>query len=190
MLNVSFFFFLRGVPLVLILIYLFLKFCLFFPSLHTIWKEIQGTQCFRHSLEQLLWTSAMGAITLWTGSCTAWTEQRSSLTLQPLLEHSGEIQTAVGCCSFSINWTSELLSEASGAPCWGLGIWVITSLFCLHGGTCILLPLKFWATSLFTVTESLWEFQLHICGCLVSETQLTSVPVVFWKLISLFRLST
>lgn len=75
--------FLRSLPL-------WVFFVLFVCSLPTIWKEIQDTKCFRPSLGQLLWISAMGATTLWTGSCTAWMEQRSSLTLQPLLARSGK----------------------------------------------------------------------------------------------------
>lgn len=161
--------------------------CLFCFSLLTIWKEIQDTQCFRHSLEQLLWISATGAITLWTGSCLVWMEQRSSLTPQPLLEHSGKIQTDLGHCMLS--GLTEPLSPSLGPQghlAWGLRNWGITSLCCLHKGVCIPVHLEFWATSLLIVINSLPELQLCMCKSLVSETELASIQLVFWKLMRVY----
>lgn len=126
----------------------------FVCSLLTIWKEIQDTQCFRRSLEQLLWISAMGAITLWTGSCLVWMEQRSSLTLQPLLELSGNTNWLRPLHAFWVSWASELIPGALEALCWGLGTRGITSLFCFRKGIYILLPLEVWATSLLIVPNS------------------------------------
>lgn len=91
-------------------IHLFMYLFILFRSLLTTWKEIQDTQYFRHSLEQLLSISASGAITPWTGSCTVWMEQRSSLILQPPSEHSGDRQAALGC--YIISHLSEFPSPS------------------------------------------------------------------------------
>lgn len=71
--------------------------------------------------------------------------------------------------NFSFIWISKPLTGVSGSLCRGLGIRNTTSMFCLHGGFCILLHLGFWSIDLFAVTSSLPVLYLHICECLVSE---------------------
>lgn len=67
--------------------------CFHLNSPHITWRETQATRCSKHSLGELLSTSAMVGIIHSTGSCTARTEPRSSSILLLLLEHSGDPST-------------------------------------------------------------------------------------------------